>query len=136
MTNDLHCHYCSHETAATNGAVVGWLIEMRPAHANWARPVCAKHVMMPPGYNNPQVLQYLEDAPLPESGEACGAYAVTEWDHGSPSVLRWCERRSGPCPFPGAATESARPCVVIQVAHYEEQLRVARQVCVSLAARS
>ena len=35
--------------------------------------------------------------------EVCGAWVTVELMMGSPSVQRWCGRRDGPCPFPGAA---------------------------------
>lgn len=33
--------------------------------------------------------------------EVCGSWRVTERLEGYPYRLRWCERRSGPCPFIG-----------------------------------
>ena len=45
-----------------------------------------------------------------EEVKTCGAYAVTEWDSGSPRAMRWCERTSGPCPFPGADKMGTRSC--------------------------
>ena len=45
------------------------------------------------------------------SVEPCGANLVVEWDHGLEAVVRWCSRREGPCPFPGATPAGgSRPC--------------------------
>lgn len=42
----------------------------------------------------------------------CGAWIATETYEGYPRTLRWCERRSGPCPFPGTTPTDDRPCAV------------------------
>lgn len=33
--------------------------------------------------------------------ERCGSWRVIERDHGDPSLIRWCNRTEGPCPYPG-----------------------------------
>lgn len=42
----------------------------------------------------------------------CGALVVTRWIEGNEAEVRWCERTSGPCPFPGAdhSSRSLRAC--------------------------
>lgn len=47
-----------------------------------------------------------------EASSSCGAWVATEIHEGYPRTLRWCERRSGPCPFPGTTPTDDRPCAV------------------------
>lgn len=132
MTAPLRCHWCSNPDETI---VVGWLVELRSGGTTWEIPVCDVHARtrQSPSYAGDRVVFRPLDGKPVAHGEPCGAYAVVEYDHGSASKLRWCERTAGPCPFPGAdvsTSAAARPCAVDLVAQYDALALDRRRVTV------